>query len=86
MEVQTPSRNGITGEAQAWRRVYQSQEDGMSKSIRSFPEHERFSVAHRRINSGERGLGYWAAVDYFEAVKRQEEKAKKNPIAKGAIG
>ena len=52
----------------------------MSKSIRSYPRHERNKVIHRRLGGSVKGLGYWAAHDALARQRRGEvlNKAKEN--------
>jgi len=52
----------------------------MTKSIRSYPRHERAKIRQRRLNNSVKGLGYWAAHDALERERRGEvlDKAKEN--------
>ena len=49
----------------------------MSKSLQSMTDSERQAAISRRLLHGERGLGYWAAVDAQEAQKRRAIAAMK---------
>jgi len=46
----------------------------MTKAIRSYPVREQAEVIRRRLNSGDKGLGYWAAVDAEQWRKNQTAK------------
>jgi hypothetical protein len=52
----------------------------MTKPLRTYPENARANVVSRRIlegnHSGVKGNGYWAAVDYLAAKKKQSEEAQ----------
>jgi hypothetical protein len=48
----------------------------MSKAIRSYPYGERITVANIRINNKTMGLGYWAAVDYFNKLNKMPQNSK----------
>lgn len=58
----------------------------MSKSLISYPESQRTSIANRRLESNLKGLGYWAAWDYTNGkrakliraglIKPTQKKAK----------
>jgi hypothetical protein len=56
----------------------------MTTPIRNYPKGNRLEVALRRITKGKevKGLGYWAAVDYFKAIRRKLRRKmsrKNNP-------
>ncbi len=50
----------------------------MTKSIQSYPKHERDEVVRRRLAHPTDGLGHWAAVDYGPAKRRKEEQESKS--------
>jgi len=49
----------------------------MTKSIRSYPKHERDNIVNKRLANHSGGLGYWAAVDAIEAIKKAKIKESK---------
>ena len=54
----------------------------MTKAISSYPEHEKFQVAKRRVERKSGGLGYWAAKDaqtHFGKPKIVEVKTVEEP-------
>ena len=42
----------------------------MAKGLRNYPKHEQREVVRRRLEKSTGGLGYWAAVDYQERLKK----------------
>lgn len=48
----------------------------MTVALRKLLEHTRTQVVTRRIAADTKGLGYWAAMDYLEAKKRQAVGAR----------
>ena len=49
----------------------------MTKSIRSYPKYERDNIVNKRLANHTGGLGYWAAVDAIEAIKKAKIKESK---------
>ena len=52
-------------------------EEKMTKSIRSYPKNERDNIINKRLANHSGGLGYWAAVDAIEAIKKAKIKESK---------
>jgi len=48
----------------------------MTKAIRSYPKSEQIEVANKRVNNKTMGLGYWAAVDYFNKLNKIPQNSK----------
>lgn len=48
----------------------------MSKSLKSFPEHERAEVAKKRSALSTKGLGYWGSLDYIESLNKVKTQPK----------
>lgn len=48
----------------------------MSRSLKSYPEAQRYQVAQNRIKGETKGLGYLAALDYMKAKVRQMKKVE----------
>lgn len=46
----------------------------MSRSIRSFPAEQRKQAVLRRLRSGSKGIGFWAAIDAAKKHYKKDEK------------
>jgi len=58
----------------------------MSKSLRSMSEHESRLAISRRLASGSKGLGYWAAHDASEKAAQSVNELPKQAITKVLAG
>lgn len=57
----------------------------MSRGLRSYPEERRGGIATKRLVMRTRGLGYWAAIDYYDRLhlpKPPELMVQAHQIAK----